>query len=94
MNRQIAEGVRALMAVIAPGLPEAQRALVATVLVEATSSMLFVALRHGDERGAEIVGETKVLVKRYLEPYAGESRAAMGTGGRARTGKKRAARKK
>jgi AcrR family transcriptional regulator len=88
MNREIASGVAKLIGAIAPHLAEDRRALVATMLVEATSAMLFVALRRG-ERGAAIVDETKVMVKRYLAPYA--EAAARAGGGR---GKREGARAK
>jgi AcrR family transcriptional regulator len=53
-------------------LAPAERERVATVVVEVVSAMLFVAMGTGGAKGRALVGETKVLVKRYLAPLARE----------------------
>jgi hypothetical protein len=50
-------------------LPPKQRALVATVAVEAISAMLFLAARQ-PKQAKEIVAETKLMLRGYLAAYA------------------------
>jgi AcrR family transcriptional regulator len=69
LNREFALRCEAILAAQAKGLSPQRRALVATVIVEVISAMLFVAARRGDAEGAKIVEETKVLLERYLAPY-------------------------
>src|SRR5262249_42939340 len=68
VNREFAKRAEAVLAMQTRGVAPKQRALVATVIVEVMSAMLFLAARSNAERGAEVVAETKVLLKRYLEP--------------------------
>ena len=41
------------------------------MVVEVMSSMIFAAVRLGPELGDALLEETKVLLRRYLEPIAG-----------------------
>ena len=54
----------------APHLAPAQRTLVATMVVQTISALLFIAARERQPLGKAMVSETKVLLRRYLEPYA------------------------
>lgn len=68
LNREFARRAELVLRVHAPGAPPEKLALVSTVIIEVMSAMLFLATRSGGARGAEIVAETKVLLRRYLEP--------------------------
>lgn len=81
-NRAFAARVETLLERHARALPRARRPLVATMIVETLTSSLSLAART--DEGAfskEIVEETKVLLKRYLGPYARTPRAARATRG-------------
>lgn len=69
MNAAMASRVAAVIQLFAPEIPETKVKLVATVVVELISSMLFLALRRKEPLSSEIVAETKLVVKRYLGPY-------------------------
>ena len=73
LNAEFAERAEGVLALFAPGLPAAERRLVATVVVEIISSMLFVSIRAGGDLAPRIVQETKVVVRRYLAPIASAS---------------------
>jgi AcrR family transcriptional regulator len=83
-NVEFAERAEALVAAHAPGLPAARRRLVARVVVEILSSMMFISLRVEEEMREELVEETKVVLKRYLAPivreakHGGDARAPKG----------------
>jgi AcrR family transcriptional regulator len=68
LNAEFAERTEAVLGMHAPELSPQRRRLVATMIIEVISSMLFVAIRSGDELGHEIIEETKVLLRRYLAP--------------------------
>jgi AcrR family transcriptional regulator len=70
MNREFARRIETVLAVKAKGLDKARRALVAKVIVEVITAMLFYAVRKNASAADAIVGETKILLVRYLEPYA------------------------
>ncbi|CAN5251412.1 TetR/AcrR family transcriptional regulator [soil metagenome] len=70
MNEAMAKRTAAVLSVFAPALAPAKVELIATVIVETMSSMLFLALRRNEPLSSQIVEETKVVVRRYLEPYA------------------------
>lgn len=70
MNVTMAARTAEVLSFFAPKLPREKVELAATVIVEAMSAMLFLALRRKEPLASQIVEETKVLVKRYLEPYA------------------------
>jgi AcrR family transcriptional regulator len=73
LNREFATRIEAALAFYAPDLPKKQRSVVATVVVETISAMLFVAGRRGEPSASRLMQETKVLVKRYLAGYAAGS---------------------
>jgi len=68
LNREFAKRAEAVLARQTGDLAPKKRALVATVIVEVMSAMLLLAARSNTERGAEVVAETKVVLKRYLAP--------------------------
>ena len=79
LNREFAMRTEAVLAKQSRSLTPARRALVATVIVEVLSAMLFLAARRDHDAAEMIVAETKVLLRRYLEPYTdtgGEKRTA------------------
>lgn len=69
LNREFALRCEALLAAQAKGLTPQRRALVATVIVEVISAMLFVAARRSEPQSAKLVEETKIVLERYLAPY-------------------------
>jgi len=71
LNREFARRTETVLAIYAKKLTPKRRPLVATLVVETLSAMLIVAARYDDDdRSKQIMDETKVLVRRYLEPYA------------------------
>lgn len=74
LNDQFAERVADVLARQAKGLPRARRGLVATTIVEVVSAMLLVTVRRDARTADALVGETKVLLRRYLEPYLASAR--------------------
>jgi AcrR family transcriptional regulator len=70
LNEELAHRGESVVARYARGLPRAKREIVATMVVEVISSMLFAAARRGGGPAARaILEETKVMLRRYLEPY-------------------------
>ena len=57
-----------------PRLPKRQAPLVATMVVEVFSAMLVIAARRPDER-KRMLDETKVMLRRYLEPFEDKVRS-------------------
>jgi len=70
LHRDFAERTEAVLAVLAKTLPEHERPRVAMMLVELLSAMLLAAVRLEPEQGEALLSETKVLLRRYLAPYA------------------------
>lgn len=70
INREFARRIGIVLADHAPSLTPAHRAIVAEVVVEATSAMLILAARRDPARGALVIAEGKAMLHRYLEPYA------------------------
>jgi len=70
MNREFARRIEAVLAAKAKNLGKARRPLVATVIVETITAMLFYAVRKDAVAGDAVIEETKVLLVRYLRPYA------------------------
>jgi AcrR family transcriptional regulator len=58
-------------ALVRRGLREApaRRHLIATMTVQTIAALLFLAARESPAFGAKMLAETKVLLRRYLEPY-------------------------
>lgn len=69
LNREIAGRVEDIL-VHYTSLSKKRRAIIATVIVEALSAMLLVGARMNEPRASSLLEETKVLLRRYLEPYA------------------------
>jgi AcrR family transcriptional regulator len=69
LNREIAERLEDILAHYT-SLPKKRREIIATVLVETLSAMLLVGARMNEPRASSLLAETKVLLRRYLEPYA------------------------
>lgn len=69
-NREMAERLAPVLVVVAPSLKPARRVLVATVVVESLSSLIFLALRRDERTAKKIVDECKVLIRSYLERFA------------------------
>jgi hypothetical protein len=68
LNEELARRSASVFARYARGLPRAKREVVAAMIVEVISSMLFFAARRRGSAEA-ILDETKVMLRRYLEPY-------------------------
>lgn len=69
LNRELASRVELAIAAYARPLPKKKRALVATVVVEAISAMIFVAGLRGKSAARPLMEETKVLLRCYLAEY-------------------------
>ncbi len=70
LNRQFADRVAIFLERISKKMAPAERRLVATMIVETISAMLIQAARRGPREGKAIMQETKVMMRRYLAPYA------------------------
>jgi AcrR family transcriptional regulator len=69
LNRAFAQRAEAVLKRHMRPMPAAKRALVATMIVEGVSALLFVAARRRGAEVAALLEETKVMLIRYLEPY-------------------------
>jgi AcrR family transcriptional regulator len=78
LNREFAKRAEAVLSKQSRGLTPAKRALVSTIIVEVMSAMLFLAARSNEARAAEVVAETKMLLRRYLEPLVKPATARRG----------------
>ncbi|MDB4996393.1 MAG: Transcriptional regulator, TetR family protein [Myxococcaceae bacterium] len=70
LNQEFARRIELVLAKQAKNLAKKDRAVVATMLVEITSAMLLVAVRRDKETGDRLLAETKIMIRRYLAPYA------------------------
>lgn len=68
INREFAKRIEAILALRLPALPERERPIVATMMVEILTTMLIVSVRRPGEANV-LMAETKTLLKRYLAPY-------------------------
>jgi AcrR family transcriptional regulator len=85
LNREFANRVAEWIELAVPNVPKQTRGLVAMMIVEVISAMLILSARRPDDADA-IMAETKVLMRRYLQPYVeGESLAAETAHKRTRT---------
>jgi AcrR family transcriptional regulator len=75
VNREFARRAEAVLRANAPSLTPARRALVATIIIETISSMLILCVRRPSSADA-IVAETKMLLRRYVEPIITENAGA------------------
>jgi AcrR family transcriptional regulator len=69
INRELARRVEGILARKLPKLPPRMRPLAATMMVEVMTAMTILTARRPLE-GAAVMAETKVLLQRYLAPYA------------------------
>jgi AcrR family transcriptional regulator len=70
MNRELAERAEAVFVQFAKKkLPPARRKLIATVAIETLSALLLFATEQPRPRSDALLGEAKVVIERYLEPY-------------------------
>ena len=74
LNREVAKRIEAVLVAKLPRLPKKQAPLVATMVVEVFSAMLVIAARRPDER-KRMLDETKVMLRRYLEPFEDKVRS-------------------
>ena len=74
LHRYFVGRVAANMAIEAPGIPLAQRKLLATMIVHVVSAMLFLSNREEPAVGKKMIEETKRMLVAYLEPYVREGR--------------------
>ncbi len=72
LNRAFADRAEQLMVRFAPELPRKTRALVATVVVETVSGMLFSAARVNDATSPRLIEETKRMLRAYLRDVLAE----------------------
>jgi AcrR family transcriptional regulator len=87
LNRELARTVEAVLARKLSALPAGRRSIVATMLVETMTAMLILSARRPKESKA-VVAETKEMLRRYLEPYAGgPSRSSQPARRRVRSGR-------
>src|SRR5262249_26581061 len=70
LNREFIAGTQTMIAWNAPGLSPAKRQLVARMTVQTLSAALFLAAREEPAFARKMIAETKILLRRYLEPYA------------------------
>lgn len=70
INREFARRVEQVLAAQAKKLPRSKRGLVATIVVETISGMLFLAARE-PALSKKVVAETKLLLRGYVSTYAG-----------------------
>ncbi len=78
LNRAFARRAEAVLERHLKPMPRAKRALIATMLVESVTAMLFVAARRRGPDMVSVLEETKVMLVRYLEPYVEEKRRGRG----------------
>ena len=66
LNRAFAERAVQIIEHFAPHVPKEERTIVATVVVEAVSGMLFAAARTQDGTSLRLITETKRMLRAYL----------------------------
>lgn len=70
LNRELAERAEGVFGKLAKKkIPPAQRKLMATVAIETLSALLLLSQDRPRTQGDALIGEAKVIVERYLEPY-------------------------
>lgn len=72
VNREFAARVEQLLVHHAPAIPKKKRELIAMMLVETASALLFVASRRDEKTAALLVGETKSMLRSYVAKYVEE----------------------
>ncbi|WP_394834169.1 TetR/AcrR family transcriptional regulator [Pendulispora rubella] len=71
LNREFARRAVDLFADRAKDLSADKLLVIATMVVEHISAMMIVNVRRNDALGEAVLEETKVLLRRYLQPYLG-----------------------
>jgi len=72
LNREFARRTEAVFARLS-GVSRAKRKLVSTMVVEVITAMLFVVARRPAQASRPLLDETKVMLRRYIEPYLGDT---------------------
>jgi AcrR family transcriptional regulator len=75
LHKSFVARTEALVARHARDVPPAKRRLIAAMVVHAVSALLYVAARSKPEEGRAMVEETRLMLRRYLEVYAGTGRS-------------------
>jgi len=70
LNREFARRIEGILAKKLPTLPADKRIVTATMLVEIMTATLILAARR-PRHAKEVIAEAKVVLRRYLAPYAG-----------------------
>jgi AcrR family transcriptional regulator len=78
VNRELARRAEAVLVAQAPGLTPARRSLVATMIIEIVSAMLVLGVRRSRAESEALMNETKMLLRRYLEPIVSEHAVSAG----------------
>lgn len=69
LARYFADRLAELLLTRAPQLDASKRAIVANTVVQTVSALLFVSERASAEERVGIMGETKIMLRRYLAAY-------------------------
>ncbi len=75
VNRAMAARADAVLATYAPHLTADERDAVATILIEVTGIVLFIASRKREPHASALIGETKRLMRAYVATYAESPRS-------------------
>jgi AcrR family transcriptional regulator len=74
INRDLALRIAAILARKLPRLPEEERAVVATLMVETLTAVIIAGVRRPAE-AEPLMAATKVMLRRYLAPYEEDAAA-------------------
>ena len=69
LTRYIIDSVALIVRRRAPGLKRSERKVVATTVVNVITGALFLSQREEPAMARKLLAETKILLRRYLEPY-------------------------
>ena len=70
--RRFAEQSEAVWTRLAPEMPRSQRQLVATMVVQVINAMLYAVARRSASDARALLGETKTMLRLYIESYVDE----------------------
>lgn len=73
LNQVMAARAADILGVFAPELTPSRRAVVGSALVEMVSALLFVAVRRKASEAKQLVAETKVMARAYIEAVLASS---------------------
>jgi AcrR family transcriptional regulator len=71
MTREFIAATTGALSAWAPELDGATRRIIATMIVQTTSAMLLMSHRESPEMAAAMLEHTKLMLRRYLEPWVG-----------------------